>query len=170
MVLSMKKHLIGLAALTSLASLTSGCIVVAGTQDFEEGTGGSGTGGAGDGGAGGSSGTTTSTGSSSTGTGGGTTTSTGSGGGCVSLTVNVLEEVGDVKVDLDTGNVDFKFGDPPEACVPPGTRTLSAECDGEEGDYPIAVDWGYEPCGVSPTCQFELSSPMVFTISGANCQ
>ena len=156
------------ALLVALAVAATACQGIAGTSAFEAcddcGAGGGG-------GAGGSGG-------SSSGTGSGTSTSTGAPGStgvgtatCVEVTVTVDGAIGDVRIEVDPDDVDYDAGATQSHCLPFGSKTISAECDPEEGDrFPLEVDWGNALCARGSSCSFELAEPQTFVVSGAACE
>lgn len=154
----------------SVVATGAGCQGIAGTSAFEAcddcgAGGGGGAGGAGSTSSGGTGTTGTSTGTAATGsTGVGTAT-------CVEVTVTVEASVGDVRIEIDPDDVDYDAGATQSHCLPFGSKTISAECDPEEGDrYPLEVDWRNALCARGSSCSFELAEPQTFVVSGAACE
>lgn len=155
----------------SVVAIGGGCQGIAGTSAFEAcddcGAGGGG-------GAGGAGSTSSSSAMGSTGSSTGTTATGSTGVGtatCVEVTVTVEGSVGDVRIEVDPDDVDYDAGATQSHCLPFGSKTISAECDPEEGDrYPLEVDWGNALCARGSSCSFELAEPQTFVVSGAACE
>lgn len=147
-----------------ILSLSVGCASVLGTDDlFAEG---------------GAGGTSTSTDKAATGTNTGTNTgasgsmatgtadtsttggSTGSNGGCADITVTV---VADMKVDVvGGGGGDFDFDEGTHTlCLPLGSLTLRARCDGGGSDD-VGATWAGVQCN-----EGNQGTRCTFTVSGA---
>lgn len=158
-----------LALMTTLLAPIAACQGIAGTSAFEAcdecGAGGGG-------GAGGAGATSTGTGATGTGTTGTGTGSTGTGTAtCAEVTVTVEAAVGDVRIEIDPDDVDYDAGTTQTHCLPFGSKTISAECDPDDGDrYPLDVDWGNALCARGSSCTFDLAEPQTFVVSGAACE
>lgn len=156
------------ALLAALAAPAVACQGIAGTSAFEAcddcgAGGGGGAGGAGSSTGTGATGSTTSTGAPGS-TGVGTAT-------CVEVAVTVDGSIGDVRIEIDPDDVDYDAGATQSHCLPFGSKTISAECDPEEGDrFPLEVDWGNALCPRGSSCTFDLAEPQTFVVSGAACE
>jgi hypothetical protein len=159
-------------AATFLAAVGgAGCLDIVGTRGFEPcddcGAGGAGGDDPGGGAApGGTAGSTSATGATTA------TGSTGAGTGtCADVTVTVAGDIGDVRVEIDPDDVDFDAGESRTQCIALGPKTITAECDPDEGDrFPIDVDWGTPLCARGSTCSLELTGPLELVVTGAECR